>query len=78
MKSMKMKAIRLCLIVGLMTLNCGYGKKPDCCKYILQYSKTCVKRPLKKDKTKTLMTDGSLIKVEIIAECSPWSILQYL
>ena len=29
------------------------------------------------DKTKTLMTNGSLIKVESIAECSPWSILQY-
>ena len=23
------------------------------------------------------MTNGSLMKVEIIAECSPWSILQY-
>ena len=23
------------------------------------------------------MTDGSLMKVESIAECSPWSILQY-
>ena len=29
------------------------------------------------DKTKTLMTNGSLMKVESIAECSPWSILQY-
>ena len=29
------------------------------------------------DKTKILMTDGSLMKVESIAECSPWSILQY-
>ena len=28
------------------------------------------------DKTKILMTDGSLMKVESIAECSPWSILQ--
>ena len=25
-----------------------------------------------------LMTPGSLMKVKIIAECSPWSILQYL
>ena len=32
---------------------------------------------LKTDKTKTLMTNGSLMKVESIAECSPWSILQY-
>ena len=29
------------------------------------------------DKTKVLMTNGSLMKVESIAECSPWSILQY-
>ena len=31
----------------------------------------------KKDKTKILITNGSLMKVERIAECSPWSILQY-
>ena len=31
---------------------------------------------LKIDKTKALMENGSLMKVEIIAECSPWSILQ--
>ena len=41
------------------------------------YCKTCVKRPLKIDKTNVLMTTGSLIKVESIAECSLWSILQY-
>ena len=29
------------------------------------------------DKTKILMTNGSLMMVERIAECSPWSILQY-
>ena len=29
------------------------------------------------DKTKTLMTNGSLMKVKSIAEFSPWSILQY-
>ena len=29
------------------------------------------------DKPKILMTNGSLMKVESIAECSPWSILQY-
>ena len=33
--------------------------------------------PSKIDKTKVLMTNGSLMKVESIAECSPWSILQY-
>ena len=30
-----------------------------------------------KIKTKVLKTNGSLMKVESIAECSPWSILQY-
>ena len=40
-----------------------------------QYSKTCPKQPLK-DKTKILKTNGSLMKVKRIAECS--SILQYL
>ena len=34
------------------------------------YSKTCLKRPLKKDKTKVLKTNGSLMKVKSIAECS--------
>ena len=29
------------------------------------------------DKTNFLMENGSLMKVENIAECSPWSILQY-
>ena len=29
------------------------------------------------DKTKVLKTNGSLMKVKTIAECSPWSILQY-
>ena len=29
------------------------------------------------DITKNLMTNGSLMKVGSIAECSPWSILQY-
>ena len=29
------------------------------------------------DKTNILMINGSLMKVKSIAECSPWSILQY-
>ena len=29
------------------------------------------------EKTMILMTNGSIMKVESIAECSPWSILQY-
>ena len=40
------------------------------------YSKTCVQRPLKIDKTKLLMTICGVMKVESIAECSSWSILQ--
>ena len=32
------------------------------------YSKTCLKQPLKIDKTKILMTNGSLMKVESIAD----------
>ena len=32
---------------------------------------------LKINKTTILVTNGSLMKVESIAECSPWSILQY-
>ena len=44
----------------------------------LLYSKTCVKRPLKNCENKDLkIKTGSLMKVESIAECSPWSILQY-
>ena len=42
-----------------------------------KYSKTCVKRPLKNRQNKILMTNGRLMKVRSIAECSPWSILQY-
>ena len=42
-----------------------------------QYSKTCLNQPLKKDKTKILIKNGSLMKVKSVAECSPWSILQY-
>ena len=35
-----------------------------------KYSKICLKMPLKIDKTKVLKTNGSLMKVESIAECS--------
>ena len=46
-------------------------------RFLQKYSKICVKLPLKMDKTKILMTNGSLMKVKSIAECFPWSILQY-
>ena len=38
------------------------------------YSKTCVKRPLKNRHNKGLMTNGSFLQVESIAECSPFAI----
>ena len=34
------------------------------------YSKTCLKRPLKNRQTKVLKTNGSVMKVEKFAECS--------
>ena len=34
------------------------------------YSKTCLKLPLKQRQTKILMANGSLMKVQSIAECS--------
>ena len=40
------------------------------CAYNVVNSKTCLKRPLKIDKTKVFMANGSLIKAENIAECS--------
>ena len=40
------------------------------CNFSWSYSKTCLKRPLRTDKTKVLKTNGSLMKVESIAECS--------
>ena len=39
--------------------------------------KPVLSRLSKIDKTKILMTICSLMKVKRIAECSPWSILQY-
>ena len=39
--------------------------------------KSVLRDHLKIDKTKVLMENGSLMKVESIAECSPWSILRY-
>ena len=41
----------------------------------MRYSKTCVNGHSKIDKTKILMTNGSLMKVVSIADS--WSILQY-
>ena len=56
---------------------CVKGKRRISKVHFYHHSKTCVKRPLKIDKTKVLMTNGSLMKLECIAGCYPWSILQY-
>ena len=45
--------------------------------YTPHYSKTCLKWSLKIDKTKILVTNGSLMKVKSIVECSKGCILQY-
>ena len=42
------------------------------------YSKPVISGHSKIDKTKILMTNDSLMKFKSNAECSPWSILQYL
>ena len=46
-------------------------------KKVHSYRLSHFKRPLKIDKSKILMTNGSFIKVESIAECSSWSIRHY-
>ena len=51
------------LLVGIRLLACTV--------------KSVLNGHLKIDKTKVLIVNGSLMKVESIAECSPWSILQY-
>ena len=46
---------------------------------LMLYSKTYVKNGrLKRDKTKILRTNDSTMQVKSIAECSPWSILQFI
>ena len=47
-------------------------KTCTCCQveFRLDYSKTCLKRPLKKDQTLVIKTDYRLMRVKSIAECS--------
>ena len=54
-----------------MPLYEAFRSGPHC---LLMYSKTCRKRSLRIDKTKISKTNGSLIKVEGIAECSLWAL----
>ena len=42
-----------------------------------KYKVKPLKTATKNRQNNILMTNGSLMKVESIAECSPWSILQY-
>ena len=47
-------------------------------RYVVCTAKPVLSSYSKIDKTKILMTNGSLMKVESIVECSKGSILQYL
>ena len=75
--------LRLCCVVTIKIFpyinlfRCYYMYYRQILHFIILYSKTSLKRPLKIAKTKGLMTNGSLMKVESVAECSSWSILQY-
>ena len=79
--------VRLALKVSLITRKHAGGLRPDKALINLQIFSWCgsvgltVKPVLsgnsKIDKTKISPKNGSLMKVESIAECSPWSILQY-
>ena len=59
----------------------GHGGNWQQNQYVPHLIYTTVKPVLsghtKIEKTKILMTNGSLMKVKSVAECSPWSILQY-
>ena len=65
-----------CRVAG--SRHMGRHGKP-CCSVnpdsLFQNSKTCPKRHLKLDKTKVLMENSSLMKVESFSEFSHWSIL---
>ena len=81
---MSTAAVRSKVVVMLLLVRC-FVVAPIVCRFFvlspcfaMQYSKSCLKRPLKKDKTKVLMENGSLMKVESFAECSKGSILKYL
>ena len=62
-----------CCVRNGQNFTVDYGEEQDRGENDYMYSKTCLKRPLK-NKPKILMTNGSLIKVESIAECSPFDL----
>ena len=60
-------------IIDTTDLLCSKGKTYEELNLFnsrILYSKTCLKRSRKIDKTKALKTNGSLMKFESIAECS--------
>ena len=72
----------LILLFSVETVHFLYIIKPVSKNFVLiahTYSKTCLKRSLKNSQNKGMNGKCSLMKVESIsAECSRWSILQYL
>ena len=56
---------------------CILGNYTPSTKYIRDTVKPVLSGHLKIDKTQVLMENGSLMKVESIAECSPWGVLKY-
>ena len=69
------KVVQVELNVPSLNKVCVYSILAMLC--IFMYGKICLKLPLKNRQNKILMTNGSLLKVESIAECFHWSILQY-
>ena len=75
------KDIKLQFVIKIFVLSIFIGRLRqaviDGLFPISKYSKPCLKRPIKIDKTKNLMIHCRLMQVKSIAQCSPWSILQY-
>ena len=63
--------------LSIWTYRALYHRLGEEMDFLAIYSKICVKRPLKIDKTKILLTYGNLVKIVSIAECVPWSIIHY-
>ena len=59
-----------------LTHDWSYTKQTEI-EIVWKYSKTCFKRPLKKNTKLVFNTDYRLMQVQSIAECSNGSILQY-
>ena len=56
---------------------CADSSEPLLVNYVTSTVKPVLSGHPKIDKKQILKTNGSLVKVESIAECSHWSILQY-